>query len=533
MRDRDEGGAVALLVAMLMVVMIGISSLAIDIGMQRVSRRDMQALADVVALDMARELDGRTVAMLSADPNWQVELDHSVARNDDTFGEPRVSFELGTVDAITGAFLPKEGSYVPDAVRIAAASTIDYAIHQGSGDVMRKAVGKATKSACFKLGSWAANLDTTKSELLNGILGEALQGSALNLTLVGYQGLATADVTLLDLAAELGVGTVDELLDTTVSLGDLLEATANVLNDNSDTVNASLLNSIRTQITNTLLVDVTIGDLLHVTKGYDAALSSSFNVLDLLAGAVFVANGQHLLEVDDLTVDAGFLGSAELDLTVIEAARQACGAIGDAKASTSQIDLGVDAELLGLPSILGLTASGRLELDLEFAKAEGVLQDVNCASSGSPDEGVTVEVGSYLTGIHLSIPIELSGLLGLRVDVSVSLDTNKPITEREVTVTVMPPYSSYDDPVSTSSGSLGLIGMTPGVNATIAAGGLSLGLSLGAIESAVRSLIVTPLLTTVESSLLPTLQGLLGLSVAGADVFAVPRPSCSTPVLAG
>ena len=48
------------MVAIMLTVLMGASAFAVDIGMQRVARRDMQALADAVALDVARLLDGRT-----------------------------------------------------------------------------------------------------------------------------------------------------------------------------------------------------------------------------------------------------------------------------------------------------------------------------------------------------------------------------------------------------------------------------------------------------------------------------------------
>src|SRR3546814_7650867 len=47
-RERDESGAVAVMVGLLTVVLVGVCSLAIDIGYQRVAKRDMQAIADIV-----------------------------------------------------------------------------------------------------------------------------------------------------------------------------------------------------------------------------------------------------------------------------------------------------------------------------------------------------------------------------------------------------------------------------------------------------------------------------------------------------
>ncbi|MFL6156446.1 MAG: pilus assembly protein TadG-related protein, partial [Marmoricola sp.] len=65
-RRRNEQGVVAVVVAIVTCfTLIPIAALAVDIGVQRVARRDAQSVADVVALDLARQLDGRTYAQLS------------------------------------------------------------------------------------------------------------------------------------------------------------------------------------------------------------------------------------------------------------------------------------------------------------------------------------------------------------------------------------------------------------------------------------------------------------------------------------
>ena len=84
---RGERGAIIPMVAMLLVVLIPSTALAVDLGMQRVVRRDMQAMADVVALDLVRLVDGRTAAQIRSGYNGLSTLDaalvKSVARNDD------------------------------------------------------------------------------------------------------------------------------------------------------------------------------------------------------------------------------------------------------------------------------------------------------------------------------------------------------------------------------------------------------------------------------------------------------------------
>ena len=83
LRRRDESGAVALVVALVTVaVVLPIAAMGVDLGMQRVARRDMQAIADMVALDMSRHLDGQTkYSVLKNTAAWKDGIRRSVARN--------------------------------------------------------------------------------------------------------------------------------------------------------------------------------------------------------------------------------------------------------------------------------------------------------------------------------------------------------------------------------------------------------------------------------------------------------------------
>ncbi len=56
---RGDRGAVLPLVAIVLPVLILLTAFAVDLGRQRASRRTMQARADVIALDLARLMDGR------------------------------------------------------------------------------------------------------------------------------------------------------------------------------------------------------------------------------------------------------------------------------------------------------------------------------------------------------------------------------------------------------------------------------------------------------------------------------------------
>src|SRR3954470_12714160 len=151
---RDERGAIIPMVAMLLVVLIPSSAMAVDLGMQRVVRRDMQTLADVVALDVVRLVDGRTASQIQGGfnglPTMADALSRSVARNDDdVLGDaPTVTAMLihidtatGVIDTVSGGAIREvTGTEVPNAVEITAQGSVDFAFVGGRGPAARTAV---------------------------------------------------------------------------------------------------------------------------------------------------------------------------------------------------------------------------------------------------------------------------------------------------------------------------------------------------------------------------------------------------------
>src|SRR3954465_6057601 len=140
-RRRGERGAITPMVGMLLVVLVPSSALAVDLGMQRVVRRDMQSLADVVALDVVRLVDGRTASQILGGYNGQPTLTNavsrSVARNDDdVLGDaPVVTAKLvhintttGVLDTVSGGAIREvTGTEVPNAVQITASGSVNFA----------------------------------------------------------------------------------------------------------------------------------------------------------------------------------------------------------------------------------------------------------------------------------------------------------------------------------------------------------------------------------------------------------------------
>lgn len=577
-RRNDERGGVTLTVAILMTLLLGVASLALDLGMQRVSVRDMQALSDVVALDMARQIDGRTAAGIEADPNWNQGLSQSAARNADTFGStPEVSAQLGKVDPLTGRFTVVPSYDIPNAVRVTSASSVDYVLQEGSGSVRRSAVAQSVKSACFALGSYAARFRSGDSALVQTLLApmNALIRPQANLDALSYQGLALASVSLNEIAADAAVGTVDQLLSANVTVDSLLRATIGALNRQSpqNSVAMSALNRILNGQAN-LTTPILLTNVVKVSPSDAAALDTKLNVLDLITGAILVADGEHAVNVPNLSAGTGNLAPLTASLKVIERAQIGCGVPGSAQAhaETSQLQ-GAITMKLQLPSINGVTGiqgvvqtpESIIDIDINLGNAQGDLVTpapiCNQGTVTSPDElNVSVDSGlaefDVSTTLHFAgrVSIPLLSSLGIQIGtqlVDVTFDQvatanlNRPDSTTVANLKV-PPNDTV--PVSTGTstplGHLSIASTATNVVAKI--GGLTvtapetlalINTALAPVTAQLRlnTSVTGPLNSFIDSlnGLMTPLQLLLGLNVAGADVYSVGRPTCNGAALRG
>lgn len=584
-RAEGERGAAAVIMGVgLTLVLVLIAAFAVDLGMQRTARRDMQALADVVALDLARNLDGRTKAALGA--TMDAAMAKSLARNQDTIGDdPDLEWDLGKMQG--GEFVPVGAGEVPTAVEVTAATSVDFAFGGvtgvASGDAGRQAVAESVESACFRLGSFIASLDSSQGTLLNPLLG-GLLSSSLNLSLISYKGLAGVNVSLLDLVevGGLGVGTVEELLELdNVSIGDLFIATAKVLDSQGKLVEANLLRAIPIGAT-TPTID--IGDILDAASTDSAALDARVNVLDLVTGAALVANEGHAINIPNLGITLPGLVSTSTTLTVVEAPRPGCrrkGVVQD-PVSTAQIRLrltgtipakNLNVSILGLANVGVALDQTQVSVDIDLGKAIAELTAVTCNASG-PD-AIKVALSSAVVGginvtaslgAHVNVTVPLLGSGGLLNQVlsllglgsllnppEIKLDTGLTVTVNSLgtstfdkTVTVPLP-GGYTTPVGSGSG------IILGPTSATTSGTTRMTVVYGLLGTQTRTVLnadplystvlnpilsgvassLNPLLTSLQSALITPLSKMLGLQLGGADVFAVPTPVCNGVRLVG
>lgn len=587
-RSRNERGAMAVVIALITCfVLVPMGALAVDIGVQRVARRDAQAAADIVALDLSRQLDGRTYAVLN--PLLQGLADKSLARNN--VSGMTVTAVLGNVNTASYdpsnpyAYFTAITTGVPGAVEVTVKQSVGFSLNPGSGSVSRSAIGTSQSSACYDMGSYAAAISSGDSTLLsplNGLLG-------LNLDLISYQGLAGANVTLADLAASTNIGSVDQLFSGNVTLDQFTAAAIAVLNNQNSPSNAVAISALQTiRITNGLDLSkkINIANMLSVQKTDNAALASNINVLDLIAGAIQVANGAHAVSISNLNV-AGITGG----VTVTQGIQHRCGVVNDPStiANASQITAALHIPL-SFPSgnsVLGLTVTGSADVAGGIGNAKGQLvgpPPVTCAAgtTANPDS-YSVAVSGGLLGLGVGANLTLNGtvstgLLGGLVDsllgaigsvkfnnVTVSLGAADPGTSsNSQTVNLKVPQNALNTsprgtPLTTGSGT-GLLNPIQGVTTATAISGsivvhtngilgiigakdttvsLTYGpiaglisTLLGTVNGTLSSVINNTLVTNLNALLVP-LSKLLGINAAGADVYSEYRPTCNGAKLIG
>lgn len=543
-RHRGEDGAVVPMVAIFLTLLITMAAFAVDLGMQRVARRDMQALADVIALDMVRQLDGRTHAVIKAADGWNSGLRSSLYNNvrssgveyadisgqqhqekltASVDGEPlAVVVEMGTADA-DGVFSPVPYADVPTAVQVTASTSVDFAFAPGAGGASRSAVAVANPQSCMRLGTSVLDLQTEDSALLNAVLGDILGGS-VNLTAVSYEGLAQAQVGLQDLAVELGAGTPEQLLASSVSLSTFYLAVIDAVTNDGDPGNDGVIDVLQAQLLDVIgagvgLQNVAVGQLLDLGSDAESALGATVDVLSLVTGGAFIANGENAILVPGLNVSVPGIASTDIMVQVIEPPQIACGD-GVAQSSQIRVTLDLDASVLGV-------ANASVSTTLNVGNATGQIDSVTCVDGEAESLTVSLSAPTVL-GLTTALEVDLLGLIPVA---EVMVPGTTPSMGSGGTYSLDLP-EAYDTPVTSAAGT-GTLGLPDLTAASLKVLGLDLtGILFVLVRAPVLALVNT-LLGAVEDLLVNTVAPVLGLRLGNADMFGVRTAQCLTPALVG
>lgn len=539
-RRRDERGAVVPIVAVCLPIIIVATAFAVDLGLQRVLRRDLQALADVVALDLARELDGRPRAEYDA-AELDAALAASMARNDDVVGDdPDLDYELGTTG--TSGFHAAAPDDVPTAVKVEASGHIGFAFAGTGGSAGRAAVASAEKSACFNVGSFAASLRSEDSWLLKPLL--RILGSSIDVGVLTGE-LASVDLPLIDILGDpligldLDVLSFEEVADATVTLHRLYLAMASVLERRSgSTAAVALLNRLaELEISR---IAIRLGDLVGLDTATEAALDVGLNVLDLVTGSLFIANGENILDLNlAVPVNVGNVVNINLPASVKIGQKPVafCGLVNRVRGESSQVvievgDTSRDEVHLGLPGLVAI--DGDLDLTVKLDPVYATLADVSCRSG---EERLDFLVAHGLLDVALDLNLDVSLFKS-------DLWDGIKVANVPVTATVDPRDATVRGSLSWANGDFSkplVVGSGDGISLQDIRLDTSrlavLGIPVGKLTSVLLDQLLLPLVNgvvrTLNTLLLTPLLNTLGLNVAGGEIRGLPTPECGTPVLRG
>ncbi|WP_162472978.1 TadG family pilus assembly protein [Methylotuvimicrobium alcaliphilum] len=443
-----QRGALGILGAMVLLLSILFTALAVDTGRLMMEQRRLQTVADMAALDASSQSgwcgDGSLSTAEAAAQASAARNNHPVA------GDRTLEVLLGTISLGEGGVrhFMMDNPATSTAVRVTAGNTVPASLFAGGilgreATLQATAVAERRALAGFSVGSGLLSLDSEKSTVLNILLGEIL-GSSLDLSAVSYEGIANTNISLLSLVqAAAGVGTVNELLKAPLSVGELLQIYANAVND-SDVVALEVVAAMQTLASAAVSnAELTLGDVLAVTApNVEQAASVEVNLLDLLTTTALVANGDNALT---LPLNFGLPGGLALNtvLYVIELPQLAIGPPGmdvdgncrtEAKTAQVRLDLtaqgslvksvvggligeGLLADLLnGLFNLLGalLDSSDLIDVDVlinlavEVAQGRACLESIQCAGPGSPNSLVTIGVEKGIASVDLDVLVTLN-----------------------------------------------------------------------------------------------------------------------------
>lgn len=541
----DRRGYVTVLVAGAMSMLIGTAALGVDMGSIYVAKRQLQGVADAAALgatsNVVDPLQGaRAAVTLGGTPNTTIA---SLVRG---------RYARDPNLAVSARFVVDSSSDpgTANASKVTLAQDVPLffgrlIVGRPTTRITATAMAARTDMAAFSLGTRLAGV----SGGLPGALLSGLAGTTLNVTLMDYNALLSANVDALAFASalrtqlNLDAATFGETLATTVTLPKAVEALAAAT---TSPTAAAALRSIALKLPPTTVQLSKLIDLGPLSGQRDAEPANvfSFDSYSGLREILQLANGQRTVALGTGLVVPGLLSTQVMMASGQRMANSPWLGIAKDNAvivRTAQTRLYIDTQIAG-PATFGLV-SLRLPIFVELASAQASLNKINCVqgvSSATVDLDVTPSVGTAMiadiatdrlndftkpvTGQRATIAhvalIDVTGYADVKLG---------GVTAQRVTFTA-------DDIAQNRVRSISTNDLTQGLASSLLRGLvlqvnlLGLGLNLSAISAAVGSAlsVAAPAL----DGFINDLTGLLGVRVGQADV-QINGVRCGKSVLVG
>ncbi len=414
---KNKSGNIAITAGLTAPLFVGILALGVDYGALTIQKRELQQTADLAAISAAAAVNPDQAVLQYFKLNGKkigIKTENGLL-TDTGFVSADIEGELAGVD---GYATVTKGRYVPDStvdvgqrfvadasptnavkVEIVEKGQIYFASSFTTAPKI-SAVGTAAASrvAAFSVGSRLLSLN---EGLLNAVL-SGLLGSSVNLKLMDYQALVSADINLLKtidiLAIDLGLqaGTYRDLLAKDITLSQFLNAlgrTGGLQPSLVATIKTLERAANKTSISLPLEKIVNLGPFLGNMVGSGENLKVTAELFDLVSAAAIAANGHQQIAIN---AGASVPGLAATKLTIaigeppVSAPPLAVGSTGTV-VRTAQTRLAIETSVTGLKALLGLQIN--LPLYVEVANAEAKLADIRCMTPGNGAVDIDVVPG--------------------------------------------------------------------------------------------------------------------------------------------
>ncbi len=381
---QDQKGSVAIITAVGCTALCAVTALVVDFGSIALQGRRLQGAADLAALSAAQDLDQMTLAATAT----------AEANMKETVGVTVVSGIYRADKDVRPDQRFVAGDEAPNGAKVVLTSQAPlyfgrWLVGRESVPLKRTAtaaVASAKPRAAFSIGSRLARLD---GGVTNQVL-SALTGSNVSLSVMDYEALADADVSLLTfsdaLATDLGVtaGDYEGLLDQTVDAGRALKVLERLAGSAPD----SALSKLSQAATG---VELRFGDLIGIEaaaeSGVAGALDVDVSMLDLATAMLEIAGGDRQVALN-LGARPG-IADLRVSLAIGERPNNSPWITvtdrGEPIVRTAQARLYVKArtsqKLAGLAQI-------NLPILIELASSEAKLNAIACTPKQSVELGV-------------------------------------------------------------------------------------------------------------------------------------------------
>ncbi len=481
-RSRDERGATFVLTAICMVLLLWGGAMGVDIGFTVDSSRQAQALADTVALVLARYINLADSYKKTGVNNYSQYLSGELAnaQSDNNAGNVTMTATglYWSTTAPVGWTIPNaaagQGCYKQSpphnppctAVMVTAQQSVPTIFVGGSGPVTRSSIAAVTPEDGFSIGSYLASFNSQQSGVLNAIL-SAPPGNSASLTLVSYEGLADSYVTVQQLiTASDGVLTPSNILTQSLPASSWLSFLTTAIGTQQSALNCSTtpapvctaypaLQSLSFGGSSATLCQLVTINGPNCNGGYlsQAGLSASLDVLQTLTTEAELANGTNAINVQSALGITGVSG-ATLSLQLVQPPQIAFGPAG-ATATTAQVNADLQLNL-------GVAGGGILDIPLDGAEATATLLSVTCNESNNSFTSAAVNA----SGTTATAAVTLGGTsignlsIGGAPSTPLAFDTVPPTTTT---------ISNNSNPASigATSPNLGYSGTATGLAATL------------------------------------------------------------------